>query len=268
MKHLKSTLDDLHYIFDCSISVRTVAEPLASFDDSRQADEVQAFMAAKDYDVVGLRRNGLVAGYVSRAVLPGAILSDHLMPFEVDIQFDEAAPLLEALLALERSPQIFVTVMGQVWGIVTKGDLQKAPIRMWLFGVLSLVEMQFLRLIRASFPGDSWKSKISPKRVRTAHGLFQKRQRRNEAIDLADCLQFADKRAIISKTQNLRSGLGFRSCKKAEKALKELEELRNDLAHAQDIVTSRWPRLVELAKTAECILSKCEKLVVADNKPA
>jgi len=193
-------------------------------------------------------------------MMPGGILSDHLMPFEVQVQFDEASPLLDALVGLERSSQIFVTVMGQVWGIVTRGDLQKAPIRMWLFAVLSLVEMQFLRLIRASFPRDSWKSLISPKRVKAAQRLFHERQGRNEAIGLADCLQFADKRTIISKTHDLRSALGFRSCKKAEKALKELEDLRNDLAHAQDIVTGRWPKLVELASTAERLLKKCEEI--------
>jgi hypothetical protein len=154
--------------------------------------------------------------------------------------------------------------MGEVSGIITKGDLQKAPMRMWLFGVLSLLEMQFLRLIRAVYPQDGWKGLLSEDRLAKAEQLLQERQGRNEAIDLADCLQFADKRSIVLKSEHLskhlRGTLSFPSKGKFEHFLKELEHLRNELAHAQDIITGRWPKLVELAEGAERLLAACEAL--------
>jgi hypothetical protein len=57
-----------------------------------------------------------------------------------------------------------------------------------------------------------------------------------------------------------RHVLGCTSKGLGKDLLEELEHLRDELAHAQDIITGRWPRLVELAKTAEQILAACEVL--------
>ena len=88
-----------------------------------------------------------------------------------------------------------------------------------------------------------------------AEQLLQERRHRNEAIDLADCLQFTDKRTIVLKSNSLRHALGFPSKGKGEELLKTLEHLRDELAHAQDIITGRWPQLVEFAQRAEELLA-------------
>jgi hypothetical protein len=107
---------------------------------------------------------------------------------------------------------------------------------------------------------NSWRSLISPDRLEKAQQLLQDRKRQNEAIDLADCLQFADKRTIFVKSDRLCDVLGCTSKGVAKDLLEELERLRDELAHAQDIITGRWPRLIELAKTAEQFLAACEDL--------
>jgi hypothetical protein len=168
--------------------------------------------------------------------------------------------MLVVLELLTRFPQVFVVIMGEVSGIIMKGDLQKAPVRMWLFGVLSLLEMQFLRLILTVYPQDTWQELISAKRLAKAELLLQERKHRNEAIDLADCLQFSDKRTIVLKSDFLRNALGLPSKEKGEELLKALEHLRDGLAHAQGIITGRWPKLVALAQTAEQLLAACEAL--------
>lgn len=128
-------------------------------------------------------------------------------------------------------------ILGQVGGIVTKGDLQKIPVRMWLFGLISLIEMQLLRIIRDYYPDDSWKQKplISPDRLNKAEDQLKDRRRRNEAIDLADCLQFCDKRDIVLKSDDLCRLIGSDSTATYE-LLKSLENLRNELVHSQDII--------------------------------
>jgi hypothetical protein len=260
MKHLKSSIRDLRQVFDRSVSVRYIAEPFVSFDAQRHASEALAFMGAKDFDIVGVRQNGTVVGYVCRADLRDGTLEQYVRPFDEQLLLDDWSPMLTVLQLLARFPQVFVVVMGEVSGIIMKGDLQKAPVRMWLFGVLSLLEMQFLRLIRTAYPQDSWKGLISEKRLTTAEQLLQERKHRNEAIDLADCLQFADKRTIVLKSDALRHALGFPSKGKGEELLKALEHLRDELAHAQDIITGRWPQLVEFAQRAEELLAACETL--------
>jgi hypothetical protein len=77
---------------------------------------------------------------------------------------------------------------------------------------------------------------------------------------LADCLQFGDKRTIVIKSDDLRQALRLLPKGRSEKLLKELEYLRNELAHAQDIIASYWPRMVELLTEAERLLKVCEQL--------
>jgi predicted transcriptional regulator len=144
MKHLKSSLRDLRQVFDRSVSVRYIAEPFVSFDVQRHAPEVSAFMEAKDFDIVGVRQNGTVVGYVCQADLRDGTLEQYVRPFNEQLLLDDWSPMLTVLQLLARFPQVFVVVMGEVSGIIMKGDMQKAPVRMWLFGVLSLLEMQFL----------------------------------------------------------------------------------------------------------------------------
>ncbi len=258
MKHLKSSLQDLRMIFDRALTVRHVAEPFLTFDSQRSAREIADFMKGRDFDVVGVRRLGLVVGYVNRSELTGDTLEEHVTPFEPHLQVDEVLPIPDVLRLLRDSPRVFVVVMGYVSGIVTKGDLQKAPVTMYLFGTLSLLEMQLLRLIRTAFPEDSWKEHLSPKRIDNAIRLLTDRHRRNEATDLADCLQFADKATIVAKCRELREALGFRSARDAEALLSKLQRLRDALAHAQDIVTGRWPELVNLLESAEQVLQRAE----------
>lgn len=260
MKHLKSSLLNLREVFDRSVSARYIAEPLASFDEQRHSPDVLTFMNGKDFDVVGVRQNGAVIGYVHRSDLLKGTLKEYTKPFGEKLLVEDWSPVLEVLELLVGSPQVFIVIMGEVSGIITKGDLQKAPIRMWLFGVLSLLEMQFLRLIRASFSQDALKEILSQERFAKAEEMLQQRKSRNEAIDLADCLQFCDKRTIVLGSDTLRHALGFSSKDEGEKLLKAFEQLRNELAHAQDIVSGSWPQLVTFAKKAEDLLEACEAL--------
>ena len=112
-------------------------------------------MDAKDFDIVGVRQNGTVVGYVHRADLREGMLEQYVRPFDEQLLLDDWSPMLSVLELLASFPQVCVVVMGEVSGIIMKGDLQKAPVRMWLFGVLSLLEMQFLRLIRTVYSQDS-----------------------------------------------------------------------------------------------------------------
>lgn len=262
MKRLKSTSQDLREMFTHSIAACHIAEPLASFDVQASVAEVLAFMDRRDYDVVGVRRDGLVVGYVERASLSGVDISQACKPFVEGDVVEDTTPLLDVVSLMQRCPRLFVRAFGRVAGIVTRGDLQKAPVRMWLFGLVSLTEMQLLRLVREAHPDDSWKDLLTPERIRKAEQLLEARKAQNAHVDLADCLQFCDKRDILLKTPGLLAKTCLPNRRETESFLKSLERLRNDLAHAQDIVTGRWPDVVALAQQAESWLRACEDLTV------
>jgi hypothetical protein len=266
MKCLKSSSHDLKELFHRTISVRYIAEHLTSFDEEARALDISKFMIANGYDVVGVRRHGQVMGYVLQTSIGNGnsdgTLGDHVISFTGSELIDETAPLFEAFKMTRDSPRLFVRILGRVGGIITRGDLQKAPVRMWLFGLITLVEMQMLRIIRETYIDESWKHHLSDKRLELAHGILSDRLSRNDALDLLDCLQFCDKRDIILKNDELRQALGIPSIKAGNRFLDDLERLRNILAHAQDIVGDNWPGIVDLAEKTELLLQHCEQYCV------
>lgn len=258
MKQLKSSLGDLRRLFAGTITLRDIAEPLVSFDHSQTAREVRAVMERREFDVVGVRQDGLVTGFALRTELAGHSVGAHRHPFEPGEVIPDSAALQSAFPALRDRRHAFITVLGQVGGIVTRGDLQKAPVRLWLFGLVSLLEMHLLRVVRQRFPGDSWTPLLTPHRLAGARRLFQERHRRKEEIDISDCLQLGDKAAIMMKDPGLFALSGFDSKRNLETFFKEVGHLRNTLAHANDILSRSWPALFELVARLETLLERLE----------
>jgi len=266
MKRLRSTAKDLRDLFESSISAQHIAEHLLSFDEDACASKVRLFMDSRNFDVVGVRRDGLVDGYVEKTDLKDGALKDHRKGFSPLDIIDGTEALLATFERLCHFPRVFVRVLGRVGGIVTRGDLQKAPVRMWLFGLITLVEMHLLWIIRKTYKDGSWQQLLKPARLKDAEELLAKRRQKGEEIDLAECLQLCDKRDIINSNSGLRKKLGYEPDSDAdwEKDLKDLQNLRDNLAHAQLIKmrTGNWCELMELAMKAEELLSKCEELQV------
>lgn len=258
MKQLKSSLRDLRELFERSITIREIAEPFSSFDMTCSADGVKQFMNTKDYDVIGVRKDGLISGYARRNKLSGGKLEDYLISFDEQEKFPETTPIIKVMESFRSLDRIFITIFGEVGGIVTRGDLQKPPIRMWFFGLISLIEMQLLRIIRECYPSNGWEHLISKNRIDKASNEFDKRHGNNAAIDLIDCLQFCDKREIILKEDKISKKLNVNS-NSCRNFLEKLEKLRNNLCHAQDIITENWPGIIDIAREAENFLHKCEE---------
>jgi hypothetical protein len=228
--------------------VRDIAEPLTSFDASAVSGEVREFMKVHDFDVVGLRRDGLVTSYLGRDSLGDGECGQYALDLEQAVILPDSAPLLDALLELNRASFLFLIVLGSVGGIVTRADLQKPPVRMWLFGLVTLIEMRFSELIDRHCPADEWKKYVSEGRLQKAEALLSERRRCNQSLRLVDCLQLADKGQIVARDAEIRQNTIFTSRRQAEEATKMVERLRNNLTHAQDIVSSDWDAIVMLSQ--------------------
>jgi hypothetical protein len=111
--------------------------------------------------------------------------------------------------------------------------------------------MNLVARIRAVFPDDSWQNQISETRLTHARKLLEERERRGQKGDLLECMQFADKAQVLLSNENELKAFGFGSRKEAKRVIKDLESLRNNLAHAQDIVTHDWPQIARMARNIE-----------------
>ena len=255
-----STIENLRRVFTDGFVARDIAEPLISFDATTAASEVAGLLDRRNLDVVGVRKEGVVVGYVERADLSGATCGERIRSIEATMMISETASFADVVLGLADSPRLFVRVLGAVGGIITMSDLQKPPVRMWLFGMITLLEMRMTRLIELNCPGDSWKQHLSESRLKKAQELLEERKRRNQSVELLDCLQISDKGQIIARNEEIRRLTRMQSRRQTEQVIKMLESLRNNLAHSQDIIACDWETIVRLCKDMERVISGTEEV--------
>ena len=243
-------------LFTEGFTVMDIAEPLISFDVDRSALEVRQTIGQDNVEVVGVRDKGTVSGYALRDELTNGTCRDHLHNFDEGSVLTSSASCRDVIHALDRSKCCFVRILGQVIAYVTRADIQKPSVRMWLFGMITIAEMHMVREIESLFPHETWREQISINRLNKAEALQAERERMNQKVTLLDCLHFVDKNRILVKDPAVREDLGFGSKREAEKAVKAFESLRNNLAHAHDIVTYDWDTIVYVAGRLEKIMSR------------
>ena len=248
-------IDALRRVFTRGFSAAQIAEPLRSFEASAPAAEVAELMKQRQLTVVGVRHEGLVAGFFEVPEEPTGPCSSLMRPFGESMVLPDSAPLDQVIQALDDEPRIFVRGFWQIAGVITRYELQKAPVRMWLFGMLTLIEMRMTSQIDELYPGDAWSTYLSEARLEGARGLLAERQRRNQQLSLLDCLQFADKAQIFARSKELRQTTRYGSRKQLEKEAKRLQRLRNNLAHSQDIITTDWEAILGLAESLDRVLA-------------
>lgn len=228
-----------------------IVEPLLSFDADKPGDVVARTMKSRQLGIAGIRVEGVLQGYAGLADLEGsgtAPCGSRMQHITVDQMVDSGAPLIDVVGILARHDHCFVSMLDSVVGIIEREAVNKPVVRMWLFGVISLYEIGLVQLIDRFFPDESWQKVIAPARLEKAKELQRERERRNRHARLIDCLQFSDKAHVMIEHPEVMNALGLGSRRMAKQLVKDLESLRNHLAHAQDIVSHDWIQIIRIAQ--------------------
>lgn len=133
-----------------------------------------------------------------------------------------------------------------------RGRLDTLVFRAWLFGIITFLEARARERIRRD-PG--WRDAISPARLEKARALKDERSRRGHALATVDALQFGDVGWLATRYEGWYVFFGVESKRQAKRLVRQLETLRNALAHGQDVVTSEWDTVVSVARSVRTITS-------------
>lgn len=239
-----------------AFSAKDIAEPFRSFGMNEKANEVAEMMKGMGIQVAGIQNKGLTVGYVYLSDLAAGLCGDNLRPFHKGQILSSESSLTDVIQMLTRHNYCFIAMCDTVFGVIDRSDIQKPVVRMWLFGMITLIEMFLLDRIKTNLPGDKWESFLSPERLKKARELLKERERINHRCSLLDCIQLSDKVKIILEDKALITALGFKSKRAVKQTIKELGSLRNNLAHAQDIVTHDWPQIARMTKNMESEFGK------------
>ena len=246
--------DDRHFkrMFMELFTARDIAEGLLSFDAGYDPDAVRKALVHHRKEVASVRVKGTVQGYLRLPdVSEESTDRDAFRSFTVDQVLPGSAPLADVIHVLTRHDYCFVTTLGDIAGVICRDDINKPMVRMWLFGSVTMIEMGIVQLIEERFPDESWHSVMSAGRLSKAQDIQAERSRRKQYCGLLDCLQLSDKAQILINDEQSLAQLGFDSKASAKRGVRELESLRNHLAHAQDIVMHDWAQIARMTRRME-----------------
>jgi hypothetical protein len=232
-------------------TARDIAESLYSFDLDSDCDTVRKVMQRNQQDVASIRISGTVQGYVRFVDLTGDECSNSMRHFTIDQVITGDSTLSDVVHVLTRHDYCFISLLGEVVGVICRDDINKPMVRMWLFGLITMIEMRVAQLIQSNFPDDSWQSALSKERLEKAKIMQQERSRRNQHCSLIDCLQLSDKARVAIEQPQMLEALGFDSRRTAKRVIKSLESLRNNLSHSQDIVMHDWAQIARMSRRIE-----------------
>ncbi len=257
---LRSLIPSRHGIrlFTAAFAARDIQEPLISFDTESLSKLISCGAARQMPPVIGIRNDGVVTGYLAGEDLTGEE-SHEARQFDPRQMVELETSLADVIQVLTQFKFCFVMLNGAVIGVIGRADIEKPVVRMWLFGIIILIETLMVGIIRDRWPDGSWVPLVSEGRIEKAKVLQEERARRGFGADLVDCLQFSDKLQIAFQEPKLVEAAGFQSSAGAKRAMKDLESLRNNLAHGQSITSHDWPPIARLAQ-------RIQQLFLSDHK--
>lgn len=253
----------LNKMIEQGITIKHISEELEFVSHDSDAFKVKKDLEEMDYDTTVVENEGKVIGYVNREELGEGECEIYIHEFEIKDIVSESTPLLDALYLFEEKSRIFILEKNNITRIINLADLQKPPVRMLIFGLITLLESYITEMIVDYYPDEKWKDSIPDERLSKAESVYNEKLERNEALRLVDCLLIADKFNIVKKNKELRVKLELSSRKEASSFFHKIEELRNILAHAHDLgVEVSWDDTIKSIKNTEGKLRNCEEFGV------
>jgi len=225
MSEIRELFESTFHALDRSLTVALITE----WDLITCADEttaLQRFSEREDISQVPVRNGKGIIGVWYRA--------DGFQPLNETMLLSEATPISQFILL----PGAFRLVLqrGTIGGIVTRSDLNKLPVRLLAFGLITHLEIQMACLIEQRYPSDSWLDRLDVSRRKEIEKRFQRDSAGPDwegRTTRLGCTDFPDKFQILAKESDFGTDLAA--------VKKEMNLLRRKLAHSDDYVWDDEP---------------------------
>lgn len=258
-------VSELRNLFESKITVSAILEPLRSCLTTDAASDVREQLETLDFDLAGVLEgpDSPVVGMVRREELHDGRVADFAQPINPGQLISSDTPLPEAFQVLRDNEAAFVLIRRDVAGIVTRADLYKPPSRIFVFGLVSLLEMHLTFWIRQSYKESEWRKKLNASSINRAKGHFQRRREHNEELELLDCLGFGEKLGLGVESNGIRGAFGIEDPDECKRVFSAIQEIRNLLAHSQESFAEGhgWRQFVDVITRLEGMLVCSDELI-------
>ena len=158
-----------------------------------------------------------------------------------------------------RPKPLLVVSGGKIEGLVAWSDLQKLPVRVAVFALVTGFELTMYEAIKTVFPkGDGWFEHLTLDRLAKAKNVFEQRGGNDSDVELLLCTEFCDKRTILKKSlpfdPQAKTSRAIPLFKREfEAQVERIEKLRNPLAHASTYAMN-WADVERLKQTVTTLV--------------
>ncbi|WP_373495753.1 hypothetical protein [Aquiflexum sp.] len=226
-------MDRLRLLFEEQINVLSIAEKLIIFEKDNYKEE----MEKRNFHSAIVNVGGEMMKYDDGDESPLPISTEDLM--------ESNTPLLIAFRMLIVQRRYFIKdETGYLAYIVTRTDLDKIPLRIGFFGMISLLETHLKDLIRKYLP--AWQESLTDNRLSGARDIYEGKKEQKEEIDLVQCLQFGDLGSIFSKNQRFKKFDDSLSRDRFVQTMNSIGKLRDALAHSQSNLGFSWSEIDQM----------------------
>lgn len=173
---------DISRMFDEILLARDIAVPLAAFDAGQPASEILEYLVRQNFDATGVREDGQLTGFaLAEDLRKGGALGDHRTEFHYREIIGERTPLVDVLSLTVDRDRLYVVNRAEVTHLVTRSDLHKPPVRLLLFGYMTLLQSWPLRLVQLCYTDDSIGDVLPETRLEKARDLLRQRSADDDA---------------------------------------------------------------------------------------
>jgi CBS domain-containing protein len=190
------------------------------------------------YDVVPYRENGRIAGIIRVASGSREPLTPRWL-----ISPDTSIPDPLEILAASGAAVRLVLSGDEVVGLISAADLNKMPMRVYLYDVVASLEMALVRYLRKTCgqDSDSLLAQIREKRRTKITKRLGKMVDGGADVDPVHLFDLSDLITCVERGNTCRELLGYPTASQAKKDLGGLCKLRNATMHLTRPVISSVP---------------------------
>ncbi len=252
-------LDQLRKLTEGEILLRHIATyDLYAPDPQENAEIVRQKMDDLKIDIAPLKEHPYYYQYIVAKELADGHCGKYAHSIDVTMIVAETLPAANLFEMLQKQPFLFVLQGSGIAGIVTKADLQRVPVRILMFGLITLLEMNLRESIRDYYEDDGWTQMLNEKRFKNAQDIQAERISKDASIGLLECTQLCDLKEIIARGPLLQEIFTGLSKNQFRNRLERIEYYRNDLAHAQaldlDLLTLYFSEIKQCLEASDAWL--------------
>ncbi|MEO9030021.1 MAG: hypothetical protein ABI413_14525 [Ktedonobacteraceae bacterium] len=218
------------------LQVIHITTPTAQLLCCHYDDDAATVFARPDilqFDQIPVKREETIIGLLNRREYVAGttqLVKDHMRPLSEGILVSADTPLLEFI---HIDPLDRLVIQGtHIYGLVTRSDFLKLPVRLLGFALVTHIEAQMLAIIQSTgIDKDVWLGWVPPNNKEDLQKRYSQLVQERANPDILELTSFFDKSHILQKLISLDTYASLLPPKECIDQIKRLVPLRNMLAH-------------------------------------